>query len=115
MTRRRKLQHALWLTAVLATAFFLHVPLLRVPFFKVLLYGVYVFLPQAVAIILQLREIHERYAEAFRKPEEKAFAVSHAKSQPPRRRAAIYTSNSFTAIKCSGINPNRAGPAPAFA
>ena len=114
MTKRRKLQHSLWLTAVLATVFFFYAPILQIPLYRALLYGLCVFLPQAVALILQFREVHRRYKEAFKKPDEKIFAVSRANGKPNRRRDAIFTINSFTAIKRGGINPNRAGPALTF-
>ena len=115
MTKRKKWQHSLWMTAAFAGAFLLHVPILHVPLHRTLLYGLCVLLPQVVALIVQFMEVRDRYAAAFRKPEEGTFTASHTKSQPPRRRAPIYTHNSAAAIKCSGINPNRAGPATAFA
>ena len=113
MAQRKKWQHSLLLTAALVTVFFLHAPALHITHYRALLYVLCVLLPQIIALHWQLVEVRDRYA-ALRKPEEGAFTVSHAKSRPPRRRAPIYTRNS-AAIKCSGINPNRAGPAFPFA
>ena len=112
MTKRKKWQHSLLLTAALVTVFFLHAPALHISRYRALLYVLCVLLPQVVALIVQFMEVRDRYA-AFRKPEEGAFTASHTKSRPPRRRAPIYTRN-IAAIKCSGIHPNRAGPALAF-
>ena len=115
MTKRKLLQCSLWLTALLATVFFFYAPILHIPLYRMLLYGLCVFLPQAVALLCQLREVHDRYREAFKKPEEKIFTPSHAKGKPNRRRVAIFTTNCAAAVKRGGINPNRAGPALAFA
>lgn len=114
MTKRKLLQHSLWLTALLATVFFFYAPILHIPLYRAIIFWLLVFLPQVVAIICQFREVHDRYREAFKKPEEKIFTPSHAKGEPNRRRAVICTSNSAAAIKRGGIHPNRAGPALAF-
>ena len=115
MTKRKILQCSLWLTALLATVFIFLTPVLHIPLLRAVLFWLLVFLPQVITLICQLREVHDRYREAFKKPEEKIFVASHAKSKPNRRRVAIFTTNSFTAIKRGGINPNRAGPALLFA
>ena len=115
MTKRKKLQRSLWLTALLATVFLFLTPILRIPLYRAVLFWLLVFLPQVIALICQFREVHKRYREAFKKPDERIFAASHAKGKPDRWRAVIFTTNSAAAIKCSGINPDRAGPALTFA
>ena len=115
MTKRSKIQHSLWLTALLATVFFFYDPILHIPLYRAIIFWLLVFLPQVISLIWQLREVHERYKKAFKKPEEKIFTSSHAKGKPNRRRVAIFTTNCAAAIKRGGINPNRAGPALFFA
>ena len=114
MTKRRNIQHALWLTAGLATVFFLHAPTLHIPPYRALLYILCVLLPQVVALAFQLGEVRERY-EAFRISNAGRRFTVKPKSKPGRRRTAVFIADSFAMIKSNGINPNRAGPAPAAA
>ena len=110
MTKRRKLQRSLWLTAALATAFLFITPVLHISPYRAVLFWLSVFLPQAVALIFQFREVRDRYVEMFRKSDEGLHFNAKAKSRPIRRTAAAFAANSFAILKCGGINPNRAGP-----
>ena len=109
MTKRKKLQLSLWLTAVLATVFFFYAPILHIPLYGAVLFWLLVFLPQAAALMLRLGEVRERY-EAFKKEVEGLRLAIKARNRPMRRRGAVFAASCFAMIKSDGINPNRAGP-----
>ena len=110
MTKRKLLQCSLWLTALLATVFLFLTPILHIPLYRAIIFWLLVFLPQVIALICQLREVHERY-EAFKKSVEGLRFAPSAKRKPLRRRIAVFAASCFAMIKSDGINPNRAGPA----
>ena len=110
MTKRKLLQHSLWLTALLATVFFFYAPILHIPLYRAIIFWLLVFLQQVIALLLQFREVHERY-EAFKKAVEGLRFAPRAKRKPLRRRIAVFAADCIAMIKSDGINPNRAGPA----
>lgn len=111
MTKRKALQLMLWFTAVLVTAFFTHIPFVHIPLYKFILYGLCVFLPQAITILCQFKEVNERYREALKNTHNGFRVLSHDKAKFLWLKAENSTANSFALLKSGGINPNRAGPA----
>lgn len=108
MKKRKILQHSLWLTALVATVLFCHTPFGLIKPLWLLSFIVLVLLPQVIAIILQFREVHERYIdmvgdnshEQYDKIQKKPLCAEFI---------TVYT-NTYAMLKSQGINPNRAGP-----
>ena len=102
------LQHSLLLTAFIATVLFCHTSFGLVKPLWLLSFIVLVLLPQVIAIILQLFEVNERYADMvgdnFYKQHDKRPKITLCVEF-----ISVYTNN-YAILKSQGINPNRAGP-----
>ena len=102
------LQHSLWVTALIATVLFCHTPFGLIKPLRLLNFIILVLLPQVIAIILQFREVHERYIAMIGDGAKKQYDKLPQKPLCTKF-ISVYT-NTYAMLKSQGINPNRAGP-----
>ena len=116
MTKRKILQCSLWLTALLATVFFFNAPILRIPLYRAVLFWLLVLLPQAVAIIFQIKIVKHHIIE-HKKALDDYYGYEFDKEKRNVRRPAIFADalHTIAELKSMGIHPNRAGPLGVFA
>ena len=116
MRKRICLQLSLLFAAALATALIFCIPALLAASLYRAAFCLFVLLPHGVVIVLQLRAVNRRYS-AYR---EAADALRHRaepggkEAKPQLLLAVIDALHTIARIKSDGINPERAGPIPAF-
>lgn len=111
MTKRKLLKRSLWLTALLATVFLFLTPILHIPLYRAIIFWLLVFLPQAVAIIFQIK-IVKRHIIEHKKALDDYYGYEFDKEKRDVRRPAIFADalHTIAELKSMGIHPNRAGP-----
>ena len=108
MTKRKKLQHSLWLTVALTAMSLFYAPILHIPLYRAVAFWMLVFLPQVIAIILQFCEVCECYVDMVADSAEKQYGKLPKKTLRIEFISVYITT--YALLKSQGINPNRAGP-----